>query len=233
MSQAQPQPTRSPEELYDAYCGVRRRVRAAVESVPVEALDGPCPATPGWRVHDVLAHLVGVPNDVLAGRLEGVATDAWTQAQVDARRDTPAAEMLDAWDADGTAIEPLFAVVGFGRFGQMVFDSVTHELDLCHALGVAPERGSLAVDCSFDWLVGVAGPSREQALRVRTERDDVVIGAGEPVATVEMPRFDFVRASCGRRSGAQVRAFANEGLEPPELILTAPIFTLADVDIVE
>ena len=196
----EPERTRGPEELFDAYCGVRRRAGAAVESVPTAALDATCPATPDWRVHDVIAHLVGAPNDVLAGKLEGVATDPWTQAQVDACRDTPAAEMLDAWDADGTAMEPLFAVVGFDRFGQMLFDAVTHENDVCHALGVGADRENLGVDCSFDWLVAVAGAFRAEPLRVRTGRDDVVIGQGEPVATIDLTRFEFVRASSGRRS---------------------------------
>ena len=36
------------------------------------------PATPEWRAHDVLAHLVGVTDDVVNGRLDGIATDAWT-----------------------------------------------------------------------------------------------------------------------------------------------------------
>ncbi len=228
-----PDRMRGPEELYEAYCGVRGRVRAAVESAESAALAAPCPATPAWRAHDVLAHLAGVPHDVLAGNIEGVATDAWTQAQVDARRDTPAAAMLDEWDADGVAIEPLFAVVGFGRFGQMLFDAVTHELDLCHGLGLAADRDNLALDCSFDWLVAVAGGFRAGALRVRTERDDVVVGTGEPVATVELPRFEFVRASSGRRSRAQVAAYPNEGLREPAMILAAPIFTLATTDIVE
>ena len=39
------------------------------------------PATPAWRAHDVLAHLVGVPDDVVNGRLDGLASDSWTQAQ--------------------------------------------------------------------------------------------------------------------------------------------------------
>ena len=44
----------------------RRDPRAAARAI--------APATPEWRVHDVLAHLVGVPADILAGRLDGVAS---------------------------------------------------------------------------------------------------------------------------------------------------------------
>ena len=35
-----------------------------------------------WTVKDVVAHLCGACEDILAGRLEGVATDPWTEAQV-------------------------------------------------------------------------------------------------------------------------------------------------------
>ena len=174
-SPEEPERTRSPEDLFAGYCGVRARVRAAVESVPTAALDARCPATPDWRVHDVLAHLVGVPNDVLAGRLEGVATDPWTQAQVDARRDTTAAEMLDAWDADGTAMEPLFAVVGFERFGQMLFDAITHENDLCHALRrwrrSREPRRRLLVRLARGRRRCVSGRSSSRAYRARRRGD--------------------------------------------------------------
>src|SRR4051794_2958279 len=138
-------PERTPEELIEAYRGVRRRVRAAVESEAAheERLARPCPATPAWTVHDTLAHLVGVPHDVRTGNIEGVASDPWTQAQVDARRGMSEAEMLDEWDDDSVAIEPMFAAVGFGTFGQMVFDAFTHEIDIHHALGLHADRVSL------------------------------------------------------------------------------------------
>ena len=226
--------TRSPEELIEAYRGVRRRVRAAVESAKPDRLRDACPCTPMWSVHDTLAHLVGVANDVREGRVEGVATDPWTQAQVDARRDTPEAEMLDAWEDDSVAIEPMFAVVGFGTFGQMLFDAATHEYDIHHALGLQPDRVSFALDCAFDWMVGVGGLFRDVPLRLRTEQGDVVIGSGDPSVTVEVSRFEFLRATVGRRSRAQVAKYSTDAPMDPELILAAPsMFRLSAVDIVE
>ena len=69
-----------------AYRELRDRVRSVAEQVEPSALEQLAPATPKWRVHDVLAHLVGVPEDVVHGRLDGIASDAWTQAQVDRRQ---------------------------------------------------------------------------------------------------------------------------------------------------
>ncbi len=40
-------------------------------------------ACPGWAVRDVYAHLSGIVAAALAGRMEGVTTDPWTQRQVD------------------------------------------------------------------------------------------------------------------------------------------------------
>src|SRR5579862_1280088 len=68
-----------------AYRGVRARVREIVEGTDPSALQRVVPATPKWTGHDVLAHMVGVPNDVVHGRMEGLASESWTQAQVDAR----------------------------------------------------------------------------------------------------------------------------------------------------
>src|SRR5262249_10638714 len=73
------------EEHTDAYRELRLRVTALMADVDDETMASPSPATPEWTVHDVLAHLVGVTDDVVNGRLDGIATDEWTQKQVDAR----------------------------------------------------------------------------------------------------------------------------------------------------
>ena len=72
-----------PEREAAAYRGVRERTTAMIKHAPADALEATAPATPKWRVRDVLAHLVGVTVDVAEGRIDGVATDPWTAAQVD------------------------------------------------------------------------------------------------------------------------------------------------------
>lgn len=222
------------EERAAAYRDIRARVRAICEAAPPTALDEPCAPTPTWRARDVLAHLVGVPSDILAGRMDGVATDAWTQAQVDARRDTSVPEMLDAWDADGEQVEAIMAQFPPAALGQMIYDATTHEHDLRHALGARGAKDSDAVRQSFAWLVDVAGPGRTETLRLHTEAGEVVFGRGAPVAAVGITTFEFVRATAGRRSAVQVAAYDWHGRDPrPELLLAAPIFAFATTDIVE
>ncbi len=88
----------------EAYRGLRGRVREVVEAADADAMVAVVPATPEWRAHDVLAHLVGVTDDVVSGRLEGIATDSWTQAQVDARVTRSTGELLAEWSETGRAV---------------------------------------------------------------------------------------------------------------------------------
>jgi len=69
------------------YAGARERVVVLLDELPAEDLHRPIPATPSWTVKDLAAHLAGVTADILDGRLDGVATDTWTDRQVAERKD--------------------------------------------------------------------------------------------------------------------------------------------------
>jgi uncharacterized protein (TIGR03083 family) len=71
----------------------------------------PVPTCPGWTVHDVLAHLSGVVADVLAGNFAGIATEPWTLAQVEARRDASVEELLAEWELGAPAFVELIDLV--------------------------------------------------------------------------------------------------------------------------
>ena len=58
------------------YRSVRLRAADLVRNLPADVLVRDVPATPGWRVRDVVAHLAGGAADVLAGNLEDVASNA-------------------------------------------------------------------------------------------------------------------------------------------------------------
>ena len=51
----------------------------------------------------MLSHVAGIPDDVLAGRLDGVATDPWTAAQVERNRDLSVDGLLERWDEQAPA----------------------------------------------------------------------------------------------------------------------------------
>ena len=95
------------------------------------------PATPDWTVHDVVAHLAGVATDLVEGRLDGLATDEWTAAQVERGRGRSIPELLDRWDEHGAAVDAFADALGPGG-GQLVVDATTHEHDLRGGVPATP-----------------------------------------------------------------------------------------------
>ena len=53
-------------------------VAAMAPTLTPAQLETPVPASPEWTVHEVLAHMAGVPSDMLAGRMDGAPGPAWT-----------------------------------------------------------------------------------------------------------------------------------------------------------
>jgi uncharacterized protein (TIGR03083 family) len=209
-----------------AYRGVRERTAALMRSADPEELEQIAPATPEWRVRDVLAHLVGVTADVAAGRLDGVATDPWTAAQVDARRDRSVDALLAEWDELGPGFESTLVDVPPAIAGQAVFDAITHEQDIRHALGTPGARDCDAIAIAFDFCIDARETSGTPAVRVVHEAGEVVAGEGEPVAAITTTRFDYVRAVSGRRTADEITGFAWEGASDPALVFFGAIFTM-------
>jgi uncharacterized protein (TIGR03083 family) len=213
-------------DLSDAYRGVRERVDALVRAATPEQCATVAPATPEWRVHDVLAHLVGVPADVLAGRLEGVASDAWTDAQVAPRRDLPTVALLDEWNEISPQVEPM--IPDFGPVaGQMVGDAVTHEHDIRDALGAPGARDSTAVHIGSHWMANHMGNFHRNAghgtLRIETDLWGETFGDDPPSTTLRTSAFELLRASTGRRSAAQIAAYDWDGTVRVAIVVM-PIF---------
>ena len=201
----------------DAYVGCRTRITDLVHGLDAARAALPVAACPNWTAHDVVAHITGVVDDVLSGRLDGVATDGWTAAQVEARRGTTIDEMLTAWHAQAPNFESFLDDIGPpGR--QAVGDLVTHEHDLRGALGQPGARASDAVTMGFAFMArGFINAARAQGVSVRVgpvgEADASIALDGEP--------FELMRAVTGRRSAAQLRAFAWRG----DVDAALPLFT--------
>jgi uncharacterized protein (TIGR03083 family) len=196
-----------------AYASCRARIGELVRAAGDErATATVVPACPGWSVHHVVAHLAGVVADALAGNLEGVATDPWTAAQVDARRGRTVDEIVDEWDAAAPAFEAFLDAIGDpGR--QAVLDAVTHEHDIRGALGRPGGREADAVRIGLGFIgprfVEAAG---ERGVQVRVVSDHGhVYGREDAPLTLSGSPFDLVRALTGRRSPDQLRAMAWDG----------------------
>ena len=211
-----------------AYADLRIRVSEMIDRTDASALGKPAPATPEWCVHDVIAHLVGVPDDVVHGRLDGLASDQWTQTQVDKRRDVAAADLLAEWAEQSPAFEAMLAGAPAEIAGQALFDAATHEYDIRHALGVPGARNSEAIVVGWEWIVAPRTRGAMPGLCFVVDGEEQIAGAGEVVARIEAPRFELFRAVSGRRSAKEIAQYKWDRDPEPELLLAAAFFRLRD-----
>lgn len=214
------------EDLAAIYRGVRARVVDLVRDLDDALLDRIAPATPEWTVRDLLAHLTGDVTDIVEGNLEGVATDAWTNAQVERRRGASAAALIEEWERGAVAVEP--TIVDFPPMMQGMFltDAVTHEHDIRHAIGRPGARDSDAIAFSFGRLGVAIAIARAEAgaLRLVHDAGEVVLGEGAPTATLRTSRFEIVRAAVGRRARTEIESWDWDGTPTPEAFVI-PMFS--------
>jgi hypothetical protein len=179
-----------------------------------------------------IAHLSGVVADALAGRMEGVTTDPWTQRQVDERADWPLDRIVDEWNGNAEVFE---AALGPSTPPPLIIDITSHELDVRGALGDAGARQSdgvaFAVHAVLDGRTG-SWPPDVPSVHLTCGHETWVLGPGEPAATLATGEFELVRWLLGRRSRRQVRALPWRG-DPGAAIDELTVFGPAGDDLVE
>ena len=218
------------------YTATRLRLTELFRSLTPEQLETRVPCTPDWTVLDVARHVVGVADDIGAGRIDGAATDPWTAVQVASRQGAGIDDVLAEWDEKGPAIEAVLD--GAGRSAhRLVIDVVTHEQDVRGALDLPGGRDEPAVEWSLQQLVAASGYAISRAglapLRVCAGTDEWIVGGdGEPAATLRAEPYELLRALIGRRSHDQIRAYDWDG-DPSPYVELLPAFPAASTDIVE
>ena len=86
-------------ELSEGYHETRRRVTELVNELDELDLERPVPACPAWDVHDLLAHVSGIPDALTNGNYPAGDTQEWLDGLVAARKDVPVDELLARWQA--------------------------------------------------------------------------------------------------------------------------------------
>jgi uncharacterized protein (TIGR03083 family) len=222
--------------------GVFQRAREGLagflRSLNQEQLNTEVPATPGWTIRDIAAHLAGDATSVIDGDLPQeffeafgqedavVSLNRWTTAHVEDRADRSIEEILDEWDGAAQQVISMMRgdtpwPEGVPFFGDRVLltDLGAHQQDIYGALGVKKDRDGPLVRLGTAGYVAMMGfrlPGAQiPPLRVRAGDSERVTGTDEPGATVRADRFEMFRALSGRRSPDQIRAFDWDGDPEP------------------
>lgn len=215
-------------DVSDHYRGQREELSALALRLSPEELAVRVPGCPDWNVRELFAHLVGVTADAAAGRMEGAGRPPWTQAQVEARAERTVPELIEEWVAHGPAFEATLPDLGFLGW-VFTYDVTLHGDDAREALGL-PLGDSSTHAAVLDGLVervrkraeGVPG-----TLRITSGERSWTIGAGEPVATLDVPDAgELLRVVGGRRDDAAVRALDWTG-DPEPWLPVLPLFRKA------
>ncbi|MGZ4505710.1 MAG: hypothetical protein ACXVX8_01035 [Blastococcus sp.] len=196
-----------------------------------DAVETPVPATPPWTVHDAVAHLTGVAEDLLAGAVPNTGpTPEWTAGHVARFRDLPLEDVVRRWAEVSPEVEE---VLDRRPIWPIVLDVGAHELDVRAALGDTGARDTdLVTAGAVALLRGLRVP---RPLVVRTEHTEVTVGpdaSGEEPVVLRTTTFEAFRWRLGRRSRGQLAALDWSG-DPEPYLDHLCVFGPAEVDVVE
>lgn len=180
----------SVQQVCDSYSELRTRVTDLMRSITSDQAQLVVPHCPQWTVKDCLAHMISVPEDVITGQMDGVATDAWTDRQVQRHRQDSVDELLTVWETNAEIFGKILPNIPQPILSQFMFDQTTHEHDIRAALGKPGARDTLAVAVAEGFL-------RDSL----SKNSDAVIAS---MASHEVRGFEFLRSLSGRRSNTQI-----------------------------
>jgi hypothetical protein len=197
------------------------------------------PATPEWTVKDAYSHLAGAAADLLAGNLEGVTTDPWTEAQVLARRDMNLTEVLDEMESLGEAMESVIESFGDAMDIRLFIDQWTHEQDIRATVGVAggvdsPIVAKASPGMAEGWTRRVAKAGLAPLVVELDGEIHAVDGEEATAVRLAVDGYEAMRVGLGRRSRAQLSRLQWSGTGDPspyfELLV---FFSIADRDVLD
>jgi uncharacterized protein (TIGR03083 family) len=209
------------------YEDTRARIVDLLADLPPETYDEPVRACPGWRVRDVVAHLMGITEDALAGRLTGVPTEQQTAEQVGRCREVPLAAVIDRWEQASPEFERLIEAM---QIWPAVIDIVSHEHDIRAAVQRPGARDTDAVRVVSDTILRFAPPV---PLTIEVEDDRIELGTGSPDRLLlRTSRWEVLRWRMGRRSRAQLAAM-DWSDDPGPVLDHLVVFGPATADVIE
>ncbi len=209
-------------------------------ALDADTLGRTVPTCPDWTAHDVLAHLAGLAEDWVEGRLEPYGSDEWAAAQVERLRGCPVDEIVERLRAAASQFGGLESPLGLTPARWGFSDAVTHEADLRPLLApgtrVPDDAVALATAGAVSrWRHHVStsglGPMVIEAVGLRSWN---VGEPGDDDLRVSAAPYELFRGLFGRRTRRQFEAWDWSG-DPRDILdggLPTP-FSWADHDIVD
>lgn len=198
--------SQSPDSVGARYASTRARLTDLLSGLTEAEWAAPVPACPGWRVRDVLAHLVGNLEDGAAGRISGPPSPAQTDEQLARHRDDDPAELLATWGVAAELAEP---VLTEGEAWPAFIDVLSHEHDVRGALGRPGAREDDDLVLAARLVSGAieVGDGRRIELDLASGApSDSGSGSDPDAYVVSLSPFEALRLRLGRRSLEQARA---------------------------
>lgn len=186
----------STEQVCEAYTELRARVTEMMQSLTLEQAQTTVPHCPQWTVKDCFAHMVGIPEDVISGQMEGVASEAWTDRQIQRHAQNSVSDLLAVWESNAAVFAKILPNIPQPVISQFMFDQTTHEHDIRRAVSKPGARDTLAVAVAEGFI-----------------RNSLAQNADPEIAQLAVHKltgFEFLRSLSGRRSRAQI---SNNGLD--------------------
>jgi uncharacterized protein (TIGR03083 family) len=206
------------QDVVKAYVELRDRMIAFLRELPEEVANVTVPHCPAWTVQETVSHMVGVPDALLAGDFDGIASDEWTQRQVERHRGLTLSALADKWEAQADDFFMLLPNIPQPGLSQMVFDVTSHEHDVRHAVGKPGSRDSAAVKVGVGFMKNIIDSCKKLDASV--------------VDSWEISDFEVFRTLGARRSLEQIATagldveFVKEAIEP--LPISIPAVSIAE-----
>lgn len=208
-------------DLSDAYHATRERIGALVGDLDETSLGTRVPACPAWDVHDLLAHVSGIPEALAAGDLPGDDVQAWLDGLVEQRAGVPVQELLDRWAACAPATSALID----GGVDLLLIDVVCHEHDLRGAIDRPGERGSPEVRAIIQSQLEALVPGMKArglgALVVDADGVQWASHLAKPGCTLRVDPWEASRVLESRRTAEEIRALPHTGDVEPYIEIIA------------
>ena len=225
-------------EIADIYEQLRNDISELAAALGPEDLDKDVPATPGWSIRDIVAHLTADATCTIAGDFPREFFEAfgesaavamvndWTSRQLEERQGRSLEDLLQEWKSSSVDLTAMMRgekpwPEGSVSFADRVLltDAAVHQQDIFGALGIERAREAVPIKIGLSGYIATMG-WRLTAANIPPLRFDVgeksyATGEGDVAATVHASRFELFRAMSGRRSPEQIRAYEWDGDAEP------------------